>query len=164
MSRKQPTPKPTLDPDSGESDIESQADELEEVDEEIDEGLDETDVLDDKDGDLDEEEDADDDGGSARIFSTTSSLPKDLTKLSVVPAEQRRTSEFMTEFEHSKVIGTRATHIAEGAPIYVSTVGLTRARDIAIKELDEKKCPFSIARKVRGHVEIWEVNEMSKPW
>lgn len=70
----------------------------------------------------------------------------------------------MTRYEYAMVIGTRATHISDGSPLYVDATGLSEARDIAIKELRMKRCPLSISRKVSNYkVEIWEVNEMTPP-
>jgi DNA-directed RNA polymerase I, II, and III subunit RPABC2 len=74
---------------------------------------------------------------------------------------ERITSEYMTLYEYAMVIGNRATHISQGAPIFVDITGLTEARDIAIKEIREKKCPLSISRRIGNKIEIWEVNEMS---
>lgn len=83
----------------------------------------------------------------------------------VVKSENRITSDHMTTYEYTSVVGTRATHISKGAPIYVEVGNLYDPRDIAKKEIDECKCPLSITRKLgnTNKIEIWAVNEMIKP-
>lgn len=82
----------------------------------------------------------------------------------IVPSERRITSEYMTTYEYATAVGTRATHISNGAPIYVDASGLSEARDIAILEIRMKRCPLSIYREIdNNNVEIWEVNEMTPP-
>lgn len=42
--------------------------------------------------------------------------------------------------------------------------GLYDPCDIAKKEIDERKCPLSISRKISNDaIEVWEVNEMIRP-
>lgn len=88
----------------------------------------------------------------------------DSTEIKIVAPDKRITSEYMTIYEYSMVVGTRATHISEGSVLYTDPQGMFDARDIAKKEIDENKCPLSITRKVSpSMIEIWEVNEMVKP-
>ena len=70
----------------------------------------------------------------------------------------------MTTYEYSKVLGVRANHISNGAPIFTDIGHLTDPRDIAKKEINELLCPLSILRKHRNNTaECWTVNEMIKP-
>jgi DNA-directed RNA polymerase subunit K/omega len=155
-------------------DIEETSDQEEEdmddiSDEEVDDDLDDID----NEGDADNQVDIDDDDGddydddeedasglpSRAVFaSSVSNEPKETE---IVSPMERITSEYMTLYEYAMVIGNRATHISQGAPIFVDITGLTEARDIAIKEIREKKCPLSISRRIGNKIEIWEVNEMS---
>lgn len=165
MSRKSNAPKITKDDSDNESDVEmdNASDAESDIESQVDD-IDETEVIDDKD-DIDDDGDLDDDGEVDGIYIKKAQIHtvKEESEITIVPPEKRITSEYMTMYEYAMVIGTRATHISEGSPIYVDTVGLTNARDIAIKEIDEKKCPLSISRKVASQIEIWEVNEMTKP-
>ena len=72
----------------------------------------------------------------------------------------------MTIYEYATVIGTRATHIAKGAPVFTSIDHLDDPRDIAKKEINEGKCPLNITRRLRNSnkIEMWSVNEMIKPY
>lgn len=86
-------------------------------------------------------------------------------KTVIVKPQNRITSEIMTSYEYSQIVGTRATHIANGSVIFTNVENLTDPRDIAQKEIKEQKCPLSIIRKLRnGDIEIWTVNEMTKPF
>lgn len=158
MSRKETNQKIAND----ESDVESDVDVDGDIDVDPDVDLD----IDDQDPDDGDALDAEDDDDTARgvyIKKHVSQTPKPRSEVTLVPAEKRVTSECMTLYEYAMVIGTRATHISEGAPLYTDATGISNARDIAIKELDEKKCPLSISRKVGNKLEVWEVNEMTKP-
>lgn len=81
----------------------------------------------------------------------------------VVHPDERITSDILSLPELTEVIGTRITHIANGAPIYVEVGDLTDEREIAMKEIMEKKCPLKIRRRVGDTFEERSVNEMSIP-
>lgn len=86
------------------------------------------------------------------------------TEIKIVAPENRITSEYMTIFEYSMIVGTRATHIAEGSVLYTEPQGLSDPREIAKKEIAENRCPLSVTRYVSPTmIEVWEVNEMIKP-
>jgi DNA-directed RNA polymerase I, II, and III subunit RPABC2 len=54
--------------------------------------------------------------------------------------------KYLTKFETTRILGARATQIAQGAPIYVDIGNLTDALEIAKKELIEKKIPLKVIR------------------
>lgn len=120
------------------------------------------DIVEDRDDDEEDEEGEESVYTQARI--ATRAIHQEPQALTIVEPEMRITSEYMTMYEYAMVVGTRATHISEGSPIYVDTAGLTEARDIAIKEINSKNCPLAITRKMGTKLEIWEVNEMNKPY
>ena len=121
-----------------------------------------------KDDDDDDDDDNDNDDTTERVISKKRShvyhqVPES-TQITIVAPEKRITSEYMTSYEYSMVVGTRATHITEGSVIYTNPQGLFDAREIAKKEINENKCPLSITRKISPTmIEVWEVNEMIKP-
>merc|ERR550514_1553937 len=57
-------------------------------------------------------------------------------------SDQRITTNYMTKYEKSRVIGTRALHISMNAPLMVDPEGETDPLQIATKELMEKKNSF----------------------
>lgn len=162
--------------DMMEDEVEDKEEIEDDVDEEVDVDAEDVDVDVDEDDnqkaknedDEDEDEDDDDD-------ETTDVAPikkrnhvyhqvPESTEIKIVAPEKRITSEYMTIYEYSMVVGTRASHIAEGSILYTDPEGLYDPRDIAKKEIAENKCPLSITRQVSADMmEIWEVNEMIKP-
>ncbi len=128
----------------------------------------EPDMEEDDDIDMEEDDDMDDDPDAERVVKKKHMhmyhQQQESTEVKIVKPSDRITSECMTIYEYSIVVGTRATHISEGAVLYTDPDGLFDPRDIAKKEINENMCPLSIMRKISPTlVELWEVNEMVKP-
>ena len=81
----------------------------------------------------------------------------------IIAKQNRRTSRHITLYELAAVIGTRATQIDKGSPVFVKVDDLVKSEDMAIREILEKKSPLSIKRKTVRGIEIWEINEMILP-
>ncbi|KAJ9525275.1 hypothetical protein QJQ45_020806, partial [Haematococcus lacustris] len=58
----------------------------------------------------------------------------------------RITTRYMTKYERARVLGTRALQISMNAPVMVALDGESDPLEIAMKELREKKIPFTIRR------------------
>lgn len=77
---------------------------------------------------------------------------------------QRITTRYMTKYEKARVLGTRALQISMNAPVMVSLDGETDPLEIAMKELREKKVPFTIRRYLPdGSYEDWRIDELIVP-
>ncbi|XP_051152483.1 DNA-directed RNA polymerases II, IV and V subunit 6A-like [Andrographis paniculata] len=73
----------------------------------------------------------------------------------------RKTSKYMTKYERARILGTRALQISMNAPVMVELEGETDPLEIAMKELRERKIPFTIRRYLPdGSYEDWGVNEL----
>ncbi|PON72270.1 DNA-directed RNA polymerase, subunit RPB [Parasponia andersonii] len=75
----------------------------------------------------------------------------------------RKTSKFMTKYERARILGTRALQISMNAPVMVELEGETDPLEIAMKELRERKIPFTIRRYLpdgRQGYEDWGVDEL----
>ena len=84
--------------------------------------------------------------------------------IKVVSRGMRKTSEIMSLFEFSEVIGTRISQIENGAPVYTDVTGLRDVKDMAMKELFDRKCPLKIIRRTgKFSQEVWSANEMGYP-
>lgn len=84
--------------------------------------------------------------------------------ITVVPDDERITSDIMTMFEYSEVIGIRTLQIGQGSPVFTDVSELHESRDMAIKELYDRKCPLIITRKVGDFKqEEHKVREMGYP-
>ncbi len=126
------------------------------------------------DDDIDDNDHEDDDDEEDEDINVDHNKPKKLhhmyhqiqesTEIRIVAPDKRITSEYMTIYEYSMVVGTRAMHISSGAVLYTDPDGLSDPMEIAKKEINENRCPLSINRKISPTaIEIWEVNEMIKP-
>ncbi|KAL5565815.1 hypothetical protein UlMin_028979 [Ulmus minor] len=73
----------------------------------------------------------------------------------------RKTIKFMTKYERARILGTRALQISMNAPVMVELEGETDPLEIAMKELRERKIPFTIRRYLPdGSYEDWGVDEL----
>ncbi|KAH9293040.1 hypothetical protein KI387_041747, partial [Taxus chinensis] len=73
----------------------------------------------------------------------------------------RKTSKYMTKYERARILGTRALQISMNAPVMVELEGETDPLEIAMKELRERKIPFTIRRYLPdGSFEDWGVDEL----
>ncbi|CAI9092171.1 OLC1v1027352C3 [Oldenlandia corymbosa var. corymbosa] len=73
----------------------------------------------------------------------------------------RKTSKYMTKYERARILGTRALQISMNAPVMVELDGETDPLEIAMKELTERKIPFTIRRYLPdGSYEDWGVDEL----
>eukprot|EP01018_Ginkgo_biloba_P012644 Gb_02982 [translate_table: standard] len=76
-------------------------------------------------------------------------------------AKPRKTSKFMTKYERARILGTRALQISMNAPVMVELEGETDPLMIAMKELRDRKIPFTIRRYLPdGSYEDWGVDEL----
>ncbi len=67
----------------------------------------------------------------------------------------------LTKFEKTKIIGSRMEQLARGATPYVSTKGLNDIKSIVMKEMDEKKIPFIVTRSLpNGKKEYWKLKDL----
>ena len=68
---------------------------------------------------------------------------------------------YLTKYEKTRIIGERSEQLARGAVPLVDTTGFKHVRDIALKELAERKLPFKIERPLpNGTVEVWRLSEL----
>ncbi|PIA46787.1 hypothetical protein AQUCO_01500378v1 [Aquilegia coerulea] len=73
----------------------------------------------------------------------------------------RKTSKYMTKYERARILGTRALQISMNAPVMVELEGETDPLEIAMKELQARKIPFTIRRYLPdGSYEDWGVDEL----
>lgn len=94
-----------------------------------------------------------------------------------IPNNERTTTLYLTKYEKTKILGTRAIQISRKAPIMINInnniIGSGSGGDnnsnndskdpirIAEKELYEKKIPLIIRRYLPdGYYEDWDVNEL----
>lgn len=95
-------------------------------------------------------------------------------KIMPIPIEKRRSSDLMTLAELTECVNIRAGQISEGSPVFVDITGLDDPIIMAKKEINEKRFPLTLRRKVNEiynrednqlieYIEFWNVNIMKKP-
>lgn len=84
-------------------------------------------------------------------------------EVKIIPDDERYTSDFMTLYEFTSVLGIRTQQISKDGQSYIESNDMT-PKETAIKELYEKKCPLKIRRVVGDRVEIWGCNELTIPF
>lgn len=130
-----------------------------------------------------EDEDEDEDENLEEDEEEEEELPKTVkistkildynhVKIRIVPAEERTTSNALNKYEITEAIGIRITQIDNGSKKFVSSKGLFTSREIAWREIAERKSPLILSRKVKEYVENgvkveeverWKVREMALP-
>lgn len=75
--------------------------------------------------------------------------------------DEKITSKFLTKYEKTRLISTRALQIANNSQIFTEVGDLVNAKDIARKEFEEGTIPLSIRRILpNGNIEEFSVNEI----
>ncbi|KAJ3706653.1 hypothetical protein LUZ61_010358 [Rhynchospora tenuis] len=88
-------------------------------------------------------------------------VPEDEKEQQEPVVQVRKTSKYMTKYERARILGTRALQISMNAPVMVELEGETDPLEIAMKELRQRKIPFTIRRYLPdGSYEDWGVDEL----
>ncbi len=80
----------------------------------------------------------------------------------VIVDELHKTYPFITKYEYARVIGMRSKQLNNGADPFVKVDrGMIDGYTIALKEMEEKKIPFIIARPMpNGGREYWKLQDL----
>ena len=97
------------------------------------------------------------------VFNPTEVQAETKKNIYIVPNNQRRTSQVISEFEFTRVLGERSQQIQNGSQIFVEPdLNLTEI-DIARLEIKMGCCPLTIIRMYNSNIgELWSVNELEK--
>jgi DNA-directed RNA polymerase I, II, and III subunit RPABC2 len=116
-----------------------------------------------------ESEDYDESGDMNK--NTKGEIPENLydtnyhREIRVVPDNMRITSDIMTLFEFSEVIGIRTSQIEKGSHVFTDVTLLHTPYEMAIKELFDRKSPLKIIRRISIlEQEEWKCNDMGFPF
>ena len=80
----------------------------------------------------------------------------------IIVDDLHKTYPFITKYEYARVIGMRAKQLNNGADPFVKVDrGMIDGYTIALKEMEEKKIPFIIARPLpNGGREYWKLQDL----
>ena len=97
---------------------------------------------------------------SEEIYALTKIVRDPRTGMIIDPLH--RTLPFLTKYEKARVIGSRAEQLDRGAmPMVELERGEIHGRTIALKEFEQKKIPFIIARPLPNkQVEYWKIADL----
>lgn len=74
--------------------------------------------------------------------------------------KQKVTTPYITKYEKSRILGTRATQISMNSPVMVDIGQLSDPLEIALKEFEERKIPLLIRRFLpNGEYEDWKLTD-----
>ena len=75
--------------------------------------------------------------------------------------EDRITSPYMTKYERTRILGTRALQISMNAPVMVDIGNIVDPLKIAEIELEQKTIPLIVRRYLpNGKYEDWSIKEL----
>ena len=81
--------------------------------------------------------------------------------LKEIESKNRITTKFLTKYEKTRLLGTRALQISLNAKSTLDNIYETDSLKIAEMELKEKKIPLMIQRYLpNGRIEYWKIDEM----
>jgi len=82
----------------------------------------------------------------------------------IIKSDDKITSNILTIYEMTELIGIRATQISQGAPVFVDIEYISDPIEMAKKEIINNKCPLYIKRYIGlDRYELWDPNIMIKP-
>ena len=68
----------------------------------------------------------------------------------------------LNKYEKTKILGLRSSQISNGAkPLISVPKHITNVLDIATEELNQRKIPFIIERKVGTKLEYWKIEDLN---
>lgn len=82
----------------------------------------------------------------------------------IINSEDCITSNILTIYEITELVGIRATQISQGSPVFTDIKNITDPIKMAEKEIIDNKCPLYIKRYIGlDKYELWDPNIMVKP-
>jgi DNA-directed RNA polymerase I, II, and III subunit RPABC2 len=93
-------------------------------------------------------------------------------QIHIISDKKRVSRDVISQSELARVIAVRSEQIAHGGQIFVEVGTLYDPVKIAIKEIQERKCPLTVIRQIPGNInndnpivniERWNVNELVIP-
>ena len=78
----------------------------------------------------------------------------------IIKRTQKEFMPILSQFEITALISVRTTQIENGGEPCIEYSINDTPKNIAIRELEEKKIPFMIKRKLNNYIEIWKIDEL----
>lgn len=112
----------------------------------------------------DDDDDLDDLATNSKITFIDNELENESKIQFIIKSDDKITSNILTIYEMTELIGIRATQISQGAPVFVDIEYISDPIEMAKKEIINNKCPLYIKRYIGlDRYELWDPNIMIKP-
>ena len=112
----------------------------------------------------DDDDDLDDLATNSKITFIDNELDNESKIQFIIKSDDKITSNILTIYEMTELIGIRATQISQGSPVFVDIEYLSDPIEMAKKEIINNKCPLYIKRYIGlDRYELWDPNIMIKP-
>lgn len=112
----------------------------------------------------DDENDENFDKNSNNINFIDNDLDNESKIQFIIKSDDKITSNILTIYEITELIGIRATQISQGAPVFVDIEYISDPLEMAKKEIINNRCPLYIKRYIGlDKYELWDPNIMIKP-
>ena len=112
----------------------------------------------------DDDDDLDDLATNSKITFIDNELENESKIQFIIKSDDKITSNILTIYEMTELIGIRATQISQGAPVFVDIEYIFDPIEMAKKEIIYNKCPLYIKRYIGlDRYELWDPNIMIKP-
>jgi DNA-directed RNA polymerase I, II, and III subunit RPABC2 len=112
----------------------------------------------------DDDDDLDDLATNNKITFIDNELDNESKIQFIIKSDDKITSNILTIYEMTELIGIRATQISQGAPVFVDIEYISDPIEMAKKEIINNKCPLYIKRYIGlDRYELWDPNIMIKP-
>jgi DNA-directed RNA polymerase subunit K/omega len=110
------------------------------------------------------DDELDDDSSNNKINFIDNELDNESKIQFIIKNNDKITSNILTIYEMTELIGIRATQIAQGAPVFIDITYISDPIEMAKKELINNRCPLYIKRYIGlDRYELWDPNIMIKP-
>ena len=140
-------------------------DDFEDFDDDISEELDDSEEEDD-DNEIDDNEDKNFDIEDVTVSNLSINEKINVNEMEKLlnDKENKKTTDKITKYEYTKIIGLRATQISRGMPALIDTQELDDPYLIAVKEYQENLIPFIIKRPLPDgeSFEYWRLEDLRK--
>jgi DNA-directed RNA polymerase I, II, and III subunit RPABC2 len=112
----------------------------------------------------DDDDELDDLATNSKITFIDNELENESKIQFIIKSDDKITSNILTIYEMTELIGIRATQISQGAPVFVDIEYISDPIEMAKKEIINNKCPLYIKRYIGlDRYELWDPNIMIKP-
>lgn len=151
-------------PNKNKTDLDNDDNENDYINENDEDAIEDPDLDNDETYDIENVNEDQDEESNSKMSFIDNELENDSKIQFILKNNQKITSNILTIYELTELIGIRATQISNGSPVFVDITNINDPLEMAKKEIINNKCPLYIKRYIGlDKYELWDPNEMIKP-